>query len=246
MKKNSWQKDLKNRQIQPSEETWNKISGQLHQKELASNRNKYLLWIAAACISGLLLYPFLFSTNDTGIKIVDIEENKVNPTQNSLETIVIENTKDTVLDVKAIKNKESIAIVSSDEEKIIKQTKSSINQEEKSDVYKDEVEHFLHLVASQSKNTNIAINENALLLLAEAENKVAPDAQIEVEINSLLAEVNKSINSASTQELEAFAQVQNLLEETENSLEKEDLKKRIWKFIKTNYENLETTLAGLK
>lgn len=246
MKKNSWQQDLRNRQIQPSDDTWNKISSQLHQKELASNRNKYLLWIPAACISGLLLYPFLFSTNDTGVKIVDIEENKMNPAQNPSEAIVIENTKDTLIEEKTVKNKESIAIISLNEEKIIKQTKSSIHQEEKSDVYKDEVEHFLQLVVSQSKNTDITIKENALLLLAEVENEVAPDAYIEAEINSLLAEVNKSINNASTQELEAFAQAQNLLEETENSLEKEDLKKRIWKFIKTNYENLGTTLAGLK
>jgi hypothetical protein len=65
-------------------------------------------------------------------------------------------------------------------------------------------------------------------------------------MNRLLAQVDVKINSASKEQLVDFAKAQNLLADAEASLEKEDLKKRIWRFIKSNYENLETTLAGLK
>lgn len=260
-KETSWQQDLRNRKIEPSVEAWNKVSNALHQKELTDNRKKFIIWIAAACICGMLIYPFLFSdaTKKAATPLVTTPSTKeVNTLKDSFESQGLHTPSIEV--TTSIKEENSTTIVATtsisgtqhktDQEnshiptpKVAKEvaTKNSTSTD-----YSLEVESYLQKVEVTVASQIASTEERARALLFEMEQEVPSFSNEEKEMNRLLAQVDIQLNSASKEQLVNFARAQNLLADVEASLEKEDLKRKIWQFIKTNYQNLETTLVSLK
>lgn len=256
-KETSWQQDLRNRQIEPSVEAWNKVSNALHQKELTNNRKKFIIWIAAACICGILIYPFLFSdaTKEVTTPLVSSPESKEvvtpklsnealsNETQGQEKVttnVVSTNAHDKVTTQVVAQENNTLKLKTND-----KKTTPYLKTETD---FTQEVETYLSLVASSTSTpTNKGnINRKAEQLLMELASETPSISQEEYEMNYLLAKVELQLNSTSTEKLIEFAKAQDLLADAETSLEKEDLKRKIWKFIKSSYENLETTLVSLK
>lgn len=260
-KETNWQQELRNREMKPSEEAWNKISGSLHQKQLKSNRKKFIIWMAAACICGMLLYPFLFNQapKDATTPLVSSPDTKeVNTPQDSFEAKRIKNP--TLEVATSIREENPTSVVAST---MISKTKVEA-EEVKSQIpsqkttkgiattkntpidYLLEVESYLQKVEVSFPSKIASTEERAKALLLEIEEEVPSLSKEEREMNRLLAQVDVKINSASKEQLVDFAKAQNLLADAEASLEKEDLKRKIWQFIKTNYQNLESTLASLR
>ena len=260
-KETNWQQELRNREMKPSEDAWNKISGQLYQKQLNNNRKKFIIWIAAACVCGMLLYPFLFTqspTNTTTPLVSSPQTEEVITPQDAFETPEIKNPRLEV--ATSIGEENPTTIVASTSSIAIQEETKQVNSQVPTKKvakgvattkntptdYSLEVESYLQKVDISFPTKIASTEERAKALLLEMEQDVPSLSKEEREMNRLLAQVDEKINSASKEQLVDFAKAQNLLADAEASLEKEDLKRKIWQFIKTNYQNLESTLASLR
>lgn len=254
-KETSWQQDLRNRKIEPSVEAWNKISNALHQKELTHSRKKFIIWIAAACICGMFIYPFLFSdaTKEVTTPLVSSPESKevVTPKlsnealsnetkgQEKVSTNVVSTNAHDKVTTQVIAQENNTPKLKTNEQKITPYQKTETD-------FTQEVETYLSLVASSTPTNKGNINRKAEQLLMELASDSPRISKEEYEMNYLLAKVELQLNTSSKEKLIEFAKAQDLLADAETSLKKEDLKRKIWKFIKSSYENLETTLVSLK
>lgn len=260
-KETNWQQELRNREIKPSEDAWNKISGGLHQKQLKHNRKKFVVWIAAACVCGMLLYPFVFSeaTKEVATPLVTTPLTKeVNTHKDSFEsqglhtpsievrTSIKEENSTTIVATTSISGTLHKTDHKNSHIPTPKATKEVATNNGTPTDYLLEVESYLQKVEVTVASQIASTEERARALLLEMEQEVPSFSDEEKEMNRLLAQVDIQLNSVSKEQLVNFARAQNLLADAEASLEKEDLKRKIWQFIKTNYQNLETTLVSLK
>ena len=231
-------KQLNERKINPSDNAWDKISGQLPVAE-NNNSNKFFWYGLAAAFIGILIVSSLyFNASDesieSGIQIVETPN----------EPVVIPNTEDVVIKQNAV------------EEKIAISDKASIKDAKKPKV---QVETDLDYNAQIASNDNVndkvikadavpngkeqLINAKIAEIVAQVnllENSNLPVSSIEVD--SLLRQAQQEILTDKIFNQEGKVDAMALLNEVEGELD-QTFREQIFETLKAGFQKVKTAVA---
>lgn len=214
--KDDLQHKFNQREIQPTDETWGKITGELATSR--TNKTKSLwLWsgIAAGFIGLLvLLSPLYFSTN-TNLPVVNSEERKPNVT--GIE-------------------RESMALVN--------QLKS--NGIQSLPLAYPKPNSAIEILKSYSNNNLTPTQLKANTLLAEVEQELEKERYSKQnfdEVDALLAQARTKLSSEKDQQIFDQISAESLLAEVDLE-DTNSFKDKIWKLIEVNYNELKSSLGA--
>lgn len=245
---NNWRNELRNRSITPSDEAWLAIESGLESKSKNKLKKKFIFSLVAASLIGFVVFVSLPTTSiqhqsqATATENFDTShEESVFPAALFLESESAFSLKEAEVVKQDLDEKESI---SNPKKSVSKQTLNRKTTQMVST--KNETESQLET------NTNTEVNLKAKELLTEVEAELAASSSTSLNLSAkdeadlLLAEAKQIIQEVEYNQLYEFAQASDLLAEVEEDLSKDNLKKRVWHFVKANYENLESALVSLK
>ena len=229
---------LNKRQINPSDITWDKISGQLQKTEFPKSKRYFWYSVAAAFIGILVISSLYFNTSDASI------ESGIQIVETPNEPVVIPNTEDVVIKQNAV------------EEKIAISDKTSIKNAKKPRV---EVETDLDYNGQIASNDNVSdkiikadavpnakeqlINTKIAEIVAQVnllENSNLPVSSIEVD--SLLRQAQQEIITDKTFNQEGRVDAMALLNEVEGELD-QTFREQIFETLKAGFLKVRTAVA---
>lgn len=244
-KQNNWRNQLRKREIAPSDEAWLAIEAGLENKAQNKIQKKYIITLIAASLIGFVVFVSLPSTSTSSPKtsIADEVNKEIQEEESAIPTALFQSS--------------NAAITATEEE--------GFQQEEKPDAI-EQVDIQIGNSPESSQEITVenevnAPNEplqvqemqlKAADLLAEVEAELVMDAtqsnfeNSDAEAEALLAEAQLMIQEVDYDQLYAFAEASDLLAEVEDDLSKNNLQNRVWQFVKSNFQNLESALASLK
>lgn len=214
--KNDIQHKFSQREIQPTEEAWGKITGELATSR-TSKTKVFWLWsgIAAGFIGLLvLLTPLYFSTN--------VITSVANSEEKEIQEVVIE--------------RERIALVNQLHSNGIQISPLTFSNSKLS----------IEIPKSHSNNSVAPNNQKAQTLLAEVEQELENErfSQKNVdEVGDLLAQARAKISSQKEQQIFDQLSAERLLAEVELE-DPNSFKDKIWKLIEVNYKELKSSLSA--
>ena len=237
-----FEKHIKNqlgkREISPSDNAWDKISGQLEKRE--SPKSKRFLWysVAAACIGILIISTLYLNTSDesidSGIQLVETPN----------EPVVIPKTEDVLIEQKAVEEKIAISDKPNikDAKKPRVQVETDLNNNSsiastgsvsdkaiKADVVPNGAEQLIN-----AKIAKIVAQVNLL------ENSNLPVSSLEVD--SLLRQAQQEILTDKIFNQEGKVDAMALLDEVEGELDK-SFREQIFESLKTGFLKVRTAVA---
>lgn len=207
---------LEQRTIQPSSESWDKLSIMLDEQTEKRGKKGYFKYAFAASV--LLLLGFFFASEFKGNQDVIIKEEIVEIENEGVDISIDEDVKKTIIDqynkeeVVAVQKKETL------EEVVIKETtyayvesldmNQAVSQEEEIDVLKEKVKQYLGQLEKNKKEkfdsekTGYDIDAEINALLAEASSAFPdktikndiPVFQLDKETDMLLADAFQELN----------------------------------------------------
>ena len=238
---------LDKRRITPSENAWEKLSLKLDESDKSGNK-KYFRWIgiAASIIGVLLISNIVFNTNQndkTLPVIVDSPSDiQIDSPQFNSEKIT-ESNPEPLLDIdrEPVLQSKNTAIakksIPQEVAEVAGSPKNTLNESEKTNQLKNSFD--LEIIEKTGQNKPI---EDALL----AENVVNDEVEVtdlDSEINSLLADAQKKINSEKNKlSNNKFVDANLLLEGIENDLE-ESFRDKVFNSIVTGYNTIRVAIA---
>ncbi len=237
-----FEKHIKNqlgkREISPSDNAWDKISGQLAKTE--SPKSKRFLWysVAAACIGILIISTLYLNTSDESI------DSDIQLVETPNEPVIIPKTEAVVKKQNAVEEK--IAI--SDKPSIKVAKKPSIQVETDSD-YNSQIastDNFSDKIIKVDTVLNKAeqlINTKIAEIVAQVnslENSNLPISSIEVD--SLLRKAQQEVLTDKIFNQEGKVDAMALLNEVEGELDK-SFREQIFESLKTGFLKVRTAVA---
>ncbi len=252
----NWKNELRNRSIKPSEEAWLAVESGLEQKSKHKLKKRFAYILIAASFLGFVITISLptnsVTTSTQSISAEKQQNQNIEQNSNAIE----ENTQNN----EAIVNSEFDA--DSTSKSVHKQdTHQTPNHQVAESSPKQTQQNAISSENQKSSETKknklnasnvIEISPKAMDLLAEVEAELAGQSSTSLPLNAedeaklLLAEAKQVIQDVKYQQLYEMAKANDLLAEVEDDYTKQDLQQRVWRFVKTNYHNLENTLASLK
>jgi len=214
--KNDIQQKFSQREIQPTDEAWGKITGELATSKSSTSKSLWLWSGIAAGFIGLLvlLTPMYFSTNEA-LPVVNSEKKSTQDTYTLQDQITSVNQ----LITKGIKKS---PVQLSGTNSIIKIPKTVMS----------------------SQSTTIQLKANSLL--AEVEQELENDRFTQKNINevdALLAQARANLTSQKEQQIFDQLSAEQLLAEI-NLEDTNSFRDKIWTLIETNFKELKTSLGA--
>ncbi|MCH8535247.1 MAG: hypothetical protein LAT51_09280 [Flavobacteriaceae bacterium] len=245
---NNWKKEMLQREIQPSDEVWLKVAKGLQQPKSKINKKRIVIGLVAAAIMALLIIPMF------------LIEKTTNTSKNSIVTEEkIENVEKTSIEERNINKKSSSTEIQQENKVALEDKKTSVEesksfnsaQEKKiSNVNSDEVSNQSAEISKEKEEVSepSPSKDKATTLLAEVEAEIDKENIVTTdrEVENLLAQAEQKIDQANYNKLMSFAEAHELLAEVEEDLSKNDLKEKIFKFLKNNLKEIESAIVGLK
>ncbi|MGB5500613.1 MAG: hypothetical protein WBM77_16900 [Maribacter sp.] len=242
MEPDKFEKHIKNqldkRNIKPSDNAWEKISGQLQKTEPATSKRFFWYSVAAAFIGILIISSLYFNTsdesNESGIQIVETPN----------EPVFIPKTEAVVKKQNAVEEK--IAI--SDKPSIIVSKKPSVQVESDSDFNSQiaSTDNFSDKIIKVDTVLNKAehlINAKIAEIVAQVnslENSNLPISSVEVD--SLLRKAQQEVLTDKIFNQEGEVDAMALLNEVEGELD-QSFREQIFESLKTGFLKVRTAVA---
>ena len=231
-------KQLNERKINPSDNAWDKISGQLPFAE-NNNSNKFFWYgLAAAFIGVLIVSSLYFNASDESI------ESNIQIVETPNEPVVIPNTEDVVIKQNAV------------EEKIAISDKASIKDAKKPRVQVETDLDYNAQIASNDKvndkdiKADVVPNAKEQLINTKIAEIVAQVNLLEnsnlpvssIEVDSLLRQAQQKILTDKIFNNEGEVDAMALLNEVEGELDK-SFREQIFESLKTGFLKVRTAVA---
>lgn len=234
---NNWRHQLRNREINPKDETWLAIEAGLnHQKNNRFLLKSIILLIAAVAVGVIVMVslPTTSSTSQDPVQYVQEEPSKENQTPEVIHQV------------------EEVSLSISEEQSLLPKDDSSsmIEISVQPEKYATEVVENETVADTLPAEEEHNLHQKATALLAEVEKDLqqekkavySPDAEVE----TLLAEAKVLIEEVEYDKLYEFAKASQLLADVEEDISKDTLQNRVWKFVKSNFQNIENALVSLR
>lgn len=236
---------LESRNIQPSNQAWNKLSQRLDTQEKSKNYNGYWWLGIAASVIGVLFMVLQFFNNDikieTNQKVVEtpviIKKDSNMQIANEVDkndAIKIENITKTTNSIKL--KTESLIKTNQVNKPIVVATTENINKKEK-----DIADKLVEI-----KKENLSFEEQqikdvvAKVQSMKSEHKIITDADIDALLEQAQKEIrlNKLIN-----ETTGVVDADVLLQDVEADLNETSFKSRVFEALKSNFNSVKTAIA---
>lgn len=239
--KNNWKKELLQREIKPSEEVWLNVAHGLKQPKNKINKKRIWIGLTAAAIAAILILPnFLQLSNKNSPEIPIVHQEKIEESKTKVSKEIQPLQKEYL----ATKKQQALKVAVEEKQLSSKESKTpSSSEKTKNKVAKHEEALMAKTTSKLTKTRSEALN---LLAEVEAEIEKEQPKNANEEAENLLAQAEQNIEKANYNQLFKFAEANQLLAEVEEDLSKNDLKERIFKFLKNNYKEIESAVASLK
>tara|TARA_R110002111_G_scaffold897_1_gene6536 strand:- start:1250 stop:2005 length:756 start_codon:yes stop_codon:yes gene_type:complete len=234
---------LEGRNIQPSNQAWNKLSERLEAQEKNKNYKGYWWLGIAASVIGVLFVVSQFFNNDIKIettpKVVEnpviIKEDSNMQIANELDkndAINIENVEKTTNTIKL--KTESLIKINQVNEPVVVATTQNINKEEKDIAVKplEIIKENLSFEEQQIKDVVAKVQS------MESNNKIITDA----DIDALLEQAQKEIR-LNKLETTGVVDANVLLQDVEADLNESSFRTRVFEALKSNFNSVKTAIA---
>ena len=234
---------LEGRNIQPSNQAWNKLSERLEAQEKNKNYKGYWWLGIAASVIGVLFVVSQFFNNDIKIettpKVVEnpviIKEDSNMQIANEVDkndAIKIENVEKTTNTIKL--KTESLIKINQVNEPVVVATTQNINKEEKDIAVKplEIIKENLSFEEQQIKDVVAKVQS------MESNNKIITDA----DIDALLEQAQKEIR-LNKLETTGVVDANVLLQDVEADLNESSFRTRVFEALKSNFNSVKTAIA---
>ena len=239
---------LEGRNIQPSNQAWNKLSERLDAQEKNKNHKGYWWLGLAASVIGILFVVSQFFNNDikveTNTKVAEtpviIEEDSNSQIANELdenEAMKFENVEKVEKSTNTIKLKtESLIKINQVNKPVVVATTENINKEEK-DVINKPLEIIKENLSFEEQQIKDVV---AKVQSMEYDNKIITDADISALLEQAQKEIrlNKLIN-----ETTGLVDANVLLQDVEADLNQSSFRSRVFEALKSNFNSVKTAVA---
>ena len=239
---------LEGRNIQPSNQAWNKLSERLDAQEKNKNHKGYWWLGLAASVIGILFVVSQFFNNDikveTNTKVAEtpviIEEDSNSQIANELdenEAMKFENVEKVEKTTNTIKLKtESLIKINQVNKPVVVATTENINKEEK-DVINKPLEIIKENLSFEEQQIKDVV---AKVQSMEYDNKIITDADISALLEQAQKEIrlNKLIN-----ETTGLVDANVLLQDVEADLNQSSFRSRVFEALKSNFNSVKTAVA---
>ncbi|MGC1205123.1 MAG: hypothetical protein WA839_09580 [Flavobacteriaceae bacterium] len=242
---------LEGRNIQPSNQAWDKLSERLEAQEKNKNHKGYWWLGIAASVIGVLFVVSQFLNNDIKIETTPkVVENPVIIKEDSNMQIANEVDKNDAIKIENVENVENVEKITNSiklktesliknnkvNEPVVVATTQNINKEEKDIAVKplEIIKENLSFEEQQIKDVVAKVQS------MESNNKIITDADIDALLEQAQKEIrlNKLIN-----ETTGVVDANVLLQDVEVDLNESSFRTRVFEALKSNFNSVKTAIA---
>lgn len=242
MEPDKFEKHIKNklgeREINPSEGSWDKISGQLQTPE-PSKRNKFFWYSIAAAFIGILIVSTIYFNKsdeaiDAEIQIVDTPYERNNLPEKQSKIIEQNNEKEKIVNAQRVTRNEITEPKKKIEKGVSYNSQVASNQKVNQEIIKDEV-----LTNTKEQLFNAKITEVIAQVNLFEKNNLPVSS---IEVDSLLRKAQQEILSDKIFSQEGEVDAMALLNEVEGEMD-QTFREQIFETLKEGFLKVRTAVA---